>query len=447
MEEGNIETGKKRMVFKTKPTHRQQPVEPLGEPWKIIVVDDDRHIHFLTEEVLRDFTFEKRPLQLVSGYSGEEAIQLLRIHGDAAAVLLDVIMESNTSGLDVVRFIREELGNRRVRILLRTGQAGQFPEEKIFEEYDINNFLEKSDLTSRRLKTAIKVALRAHRDMCALDEARQREHELRQAADAASQAKTNFLHMMSHELRTPLQGTKGPFEEFTTQFHLFSGVRKLQSLIESLDDSVVTARFSEALREVGAEVGEIAAQGLKSVEHLLGLIEDILDFARIEAGKLLIDPVPLSVSGVIGDVVAIVSPMVEKRGLSLTVDLGDGEAVILADEKRFKQILFNLLGNALKFTVQGGIGLTLLGESSRIGFRIADTGIGIPRDKFEVIFQPFEQVDNASTRRAGGTGLGLPITRELVRRQGGDIKVESELGKGSVFTFWLPRVSMEGKGS
>ncbi|MBF0154596.1 MAG: hypothetical protein HQL64_12720 [Magnetococcales bacterium] len=437
MDESGQESGKKRMVFKKKTPSRTEESQPLGPPWKILVVDDDPQIHILTEEVLRDCIFEGRPLQLISGCSGLEAQALLRSLPDAAVILLDVVMETNHAGLDVVRFIREDLGNMTLRILLRTGQAGQFPEEKIFEEYDINNFLEKTDLTSRRLKTALKVGLRAYRDIHELDLARKRESQLRQAADAASLAKTKFLHMMSHELRTPLQGTKGPFEEFKSQFHLFTGMRKLNILIDRLNDDSLRADFSSAVTEAREEVADIASQGLKSVEHLLGLIEDVLDFARIEAGRLRLDIAPLAVSGVIQDVLDTMHPLAKQKGLLLETRL-EHNVTVLADSKRLKQILFNLLGNAIKFTAQGSIILTLSRQDREALFTVEDTGTGIPPEKLDLIFEAFEQVDNSATRQAGGTGLGLPITRELVRKQGGEIRVESTHGLGSVFRFTLP---------
>ncbi|MBF0181744.1 MAG: hypothetical protein HQM03_17130 [Magnetococcales bacterium] len=442
MDESGQDTGKKLMVFKKKAPVAQAEVPLRVDPWKILVIDDDRQIHILTEEVLKDFLFEGRPLLLISGYSGEQAKELLVTHADASVILLDVVMETSHAGLEVVKYIREEIKNQNLRILLRTGQAGQFPEEKIFEEYDINNFLEKTDLTSRRLKTALKVSLRAYRDIRELDEARMREEALRRAADAASLAKTNFLHMMSHELRTPLQGTKGPFEEFKTQFHLFTGMKKLHSMIASLDDAARRSSFQAALDEVSEEVAEIAGQGLRSVEHLLGLIEDVLDFARIEAGRLTLSAAPCPVGPVIHDVLATVRPLAEKKGLRLNVEL-EQEIVVMADGKRLKQILFNLLGNAIKFTQHGSVTLAILPAAGMAMFRVADTGPGIPPEKLEVIFEPFEQVDNSATRQAGGTGLGLPIARELVRRQGGDIHVHSTLGRGSLFSFTLPLTTEE----
>ncbi|MBF0463343.1 MAG: hypothetical protein HQL87_18430 [Magnetococcales bacterium] len=441
MDETELESGKRQIVFKNKTSTQLENLKPLDPPWKILVVDDDEQVHILTKEVLRDFIFEGRPLLLLSGYSGQEAKSLLKTHHhDTALLLLDVIMETSHAGLDVVKFIREELGNHHLRILLRTGQAGQFPEEKIFEEYDINNFLDKTDLTSRRLKMAIKVALRTSRDIQELDLARKREAVLRQAADAASQAKTNFLHMMSHELRTPLQGTKGPFEEFKSQFHLFVGMKKLTALINTLGDATLKAQLIAATAEIREEVADIATQGLKSVEHLLGLIEDVLDFARIEAGKLRLTIVPHALLQIVHDVVDTMRPMAEQRGLVLETHLPQQDLIVLADGKRLKQILFNLLGNAIKFTAQGTVSLTVARVGQQVFFSVEDSGCGIPQEKLAIIFEAFEQVDNSATRHVGGTGLGLPITRELVRKQGGEIQVQSILGQGSLFSFTLPLV-------
>ncbi|MBF0422186.1 MAG: hypothetical protein HQL73_04265 [Magnetococcales bacterium] len=436
MPEAEQASGKKLMLFKQK-SLQDITAQPLGPPWTIIVVDDDRQVHILTEEVLKNFIFEGRPIQLFSGFSGQDAQKLLQAHPDAAVILLDVVMETNHAGLEVVKFIRGELENKRLRILLRTGQAGQFPEEKIFEEYDINHFLEKTDLTSRRLKMTIKVALRSYRDISELDQARRREVGLRQAADAASQSKTNFLHMMSHELRTPLQGAKGPFEEFKLQFHLFSGMKKLKTLIAAVDDAELQRRLSSAVAEINAEVESIAAQGLKSVRHLLGLIEDILDFARIEAGKLTLSVAPCAVQSIVSDVVDIVRPLVERKKLLLETHLQQ-DITVLADAKRLKQILLNLMGNAIKFTAQGSVSLTVTRDGDLAVFVVMDTGEGIPMDKLEVIFNAFEQADNSTTRQSDGTGLGLPITRELIRKHGGDIHVKSTPGQGSIFDFSLP---------
>lgn len=159
-------------------TRAQQPIEfsedaapsPTGgTPWKIILVDDDQAMHDVTKLALTGFRFENRPLEFISVYSGHEAREAIVAHPDTALILLDVVMESETAGLDVARFIREDAGNSAVRIVLRTGQPGQAPEQEVIARYDINDYKEKTELTSRKLSTLLYASLRSYRDIIALE--------------------------------------------------------------------------------------------------------------------------------------------------------------------------------------------------------------------------------------------------------------------------------------
>ncbi|MBF0136151.1 MAG: DUF3369 domain-containing protein [Magnetococcales bacterium] len=153
-----------------------QPVpvsaDPTRQPWKILIVDDDEEIHSLTRLVLRDFTFDNRKAELISGYSAVEAQRLMQQHPDTAVILMDVVMETDEAGLSAVRYIRDVLSNRFVRIILRTGQPGQAPEQKVIQEYDINDYKDKVRLTTQRLITSITAALRSYRDLRTIDNTR-----------------------------------------------------------------------------------------------------------------------------------------------------------------------------------------------------------------------------------------------------------------------------------
>jgi len=164
------------------PTAPHAPA-PITESWKIMIIDDDFSVHSITRLALRTFTFEGRPLSFISGYSGADARRLLVEHPDTAVVLLDVVMETDSAGLDIAAFIRNELANPFIRIILRTGQPGQAPEERVVVDYDINDYKEKTELTSRRLFTTILTALRAYRDLMIIDENRQ---GLQKIIDASS---------------------------------------------------------------------------------------------------------------------------------------------------------------------------------------------------------------------------------------------------------------------
>jgi signal transduction histidine kinase len=245
----------------------------------------------------------------------------------------------------------------------------------------------------------------ARRAAAAIDNA-----QLYQAAIAANDAKSTFLASMSHELRTPLTAIIG-YEEL-------------------LADGI-TGPVTESQRQ---QLGRIKA----SATHLLGLIDEILTFSRVEAGSERAQMGIVQVRTVLEDAAALVAPLVDDRGLVLTVDLADCPHSICTDEQKLRQILVNLLSNATKFTEHGGISLSASRSRRQMLFHVRDTGIGIPHQHLQQIFEPFWQVDQRANRRVGGTGLGLTVSRRLAQLIGGDLSVESHVGGGSTFTLQLP---------
>ena len=268
------------------------------------------------------------------------------------------------------------------------------------------------------------------RDVSDRKHAEQRERELareqtaRAEAEAANRAKSDFLAMMSHELRTPLNAILGYCE----------------LLALGLSGPVVDAQ-----RE---QLGRIQA----SSHHLIGLVNEILDLAKIEAGTLAVSSEPASTAEAISAAAALTQPQAQAAGITLSAELPPDEASIyLGDEDRVRQILVNLLSNAVKFTEAGGNitlgsgvtgapapGARLQGGPEWVYFHVTDTGIGIPEEELRVIFDPFVQVETGHTRSRDGTGLGLTISRRLARLMGGDLTARSEVGRGSTFTLWLP---------
>ena len=177
-------------------------------------------------------------------------------------------------------------------------------------------------------------------------------------------------------------------------------------------------------------------------KHLLNLINDILDLSKIEAGRMTTFIEPVGVAAMIGEVRAIIEPLAAKNGNQLRIDCPAEIATINSDATKLKQSLLNLLSNASKFTKNGTVNLMIAlvpgGERDMASFRVTDTGIGMAPEQLARLFQPFGQADSSTTRKFGGTGLGLVITRHFARLLGGDVSVTSELGKGSVFTLTLP---------
>jgi signal transduction histidine kinase len=235
---------------------------------------------------------------------------------------------------------------------------------------------------------------------------------LYQSALRANAAKSQFLAVMSHELRTPLNAIIG---------------------YADLLDVGVAGELNQAQAD---HLGRIRAGS----RHLLRLIEDVLLFSRIEAGRETIYAEAVDLGAVLREAAALVNPMAEQKGLELRVSAPDEPVRVTTDVGKVHQIVLNLLSNAVKFTDAGTIVAELRPGEHEAVITVSDTGIGIAREHLERIFDVFSQVEQAPTRRVGGTGLGLSVTRNLARLLGGDVTVESRFPGGSIFTVRIPVV-------
>jgi signal transduction histidine kinase/CheY-like chemotaxis protein len=272
-------------------------------------------------------------------------------------------------------------------------------------------FMELADIVSKLSSSNIKLA----RSLTERDSLMESLREAKEAAEAASKAKSQFLANMSHELRTPLTGILGMLEL-------------------TLDG------------ELAPKQREYLATVQRSADAFLRLLNDILDFSRIEAGMLItFVEEPFRLGWCLRSVAELFTHEAQRKGLELSLEIAPGTPeVVRGDEGRVRQLLVNLVGNAIKFTEQGKVAVKVTAaERNAAGtreftFAVIDTGIGIPANKKELLFNSFSQIDTSHTRRYGGTGLGLAICRRIVEQMGGTIDCTSEEGKGTTFTFTIP---------
>ena len=314
-------------------------------------------------------------------------------------VLLDLSLPDST-GLATVRTMRAAASG--VVIIVLTGHdddrlAGQTLEA------GAQDYLVKGRFDQDALRRAVRNAIIRKKLETEL-------HLARQAAEAASTAKSAFLANMSHELRTPMNGVLG--------------------MLELMADGPLATEHREYL--------ELAQNSARS---LLFLLNEILDFSKIEAGKMTLEIVAFEPRKVLPDTLRVLATQAREKKLDLDLHIDDQiPEVLMGDPTRLRQVLINLLGNALKFTSQGRVtlqaALTALDpDGATLTLGVSDTGIGIPHEQQQAIFEAFTQADASMTRRFGGTGLGLAICSRLVALMGGRIWVESEPGRGSVFLF------------
>ena len=311
----------------------------------------------------------------------------------------------------VDRGISDQLGTRSTALLPVI--SGDRSIGALVVSSKVANAFGSEDLTALRIMSGI---LSAGITNAAASEANQQLlDELRRSRDAAEEAnrsKSEFLATMSHELRTPLNSVIG-----------FANLL-LKNRGKNLGDQDL--QFLGRIRDNGT--------------HLLGLINDILDVSKIEAGKMEVRPIPTDLAPLIRETVSQLGGQVSGKPVELRAEAPDGLSSVEVDPARLKQVLINLIGNGLKFTEKGSVTVRLVGDGAGHPARIdvTDTGIGIPEDRLDAIFDAFTQAETTTERRFGGTGLGLTISRSLLRLMGADLTVTSTIGEGSTFSIILP---------
>jgi signal transduction histidine kinase/AraC-like DNA-binding protein len=417
--------GKEKVVFEEK-----EKIYPSTKPvktWKVLVVDDEEDIHSVTRMALKGFIYQNKEIEFLDTYSARESRKVIRENPDIAVILLDVVMETNNAGLELVKYIRDKAGNHFTQIILRTGYPGQAPEREVIVSYEINDYKTKTELTSFKLFTVILASLRAYDSVMKLEglrrgleeKVRERTSELEKKniqIMEMDQMKTRFFSNISHEFRTPLTLIIGPVEEMLSAKQM-----------EEKERRKVERMHRNALR-------------------LLDLINQLLDLSKLDAGNMKLKLTEEDIVNTIRLIITGFAGYADRKKIQYKFSLPDKPFKTYFDRDKLDKITTNLLSNAFKYTPEkGGINCDVsIKEQIKkpysfvLELSVKDTGPGIPEEQLEKIFDRFYQVEGEWKKEGGGTGIGLSLTRELVSLQHGKITVKSEPGKGCNFIVTMP---------
>jgi len=435
--------------------------------WNIMIVDDDAEMHKVTKFALQSFKFENKNISFTSAYSGEEAKQLIAAQSDVAIILLDVVMESNDSGLQVAKHIREVTKNNEVRIILRTGQPGNLSEDAVILNYDINDYKIKTELTHQKLLNTIILALRSYRDVMNLDTYQKQlieltnnfakyESELKTAHEQLQQAvsQKTVIDTLNKE-RDQLRHENERLEKCNQRLEKLNiDKNKLFTIIahDLKEPFQPLLGYSEILRSLAthatrAELQDMGEQIHYSTKNLYHLLENLLQWSRSQLQGIKMKAEIVQLRKIIDENIKILQQNAQEKNITLYHTVADN-FWISVDRNLLNAALRNLISNALKFTPpEHEVCLSAKrswnwrhegGPTELVEVAVSDQGVGISHHNLKKLFQINSHHTTLGTADEKGTGLGLILCKEMIELNGGEIWIESQLGKGTTVRFTIP---------
>jgi signal transduction histidine kinase len=410
--------------------------------WKVAVIDDDPAVHDGTRFALKNYVLNGRGLELVSAFSAAEGRELLARHTDTAVIFLDVVMETDESGLDLVRVIREELANEAVRIILRTGQPGQVPEQRIVLDYDITDYKAKTELTAEKLFTCLTAALRGYEQL-------RRLADLYAELQKANRALEEKVASRTHELVAANQRLEAQWK----RLHKASAFKKeiLGKVAHDLKNplSVILGR-TEILTDLIRAAAPDAERILGQVEHIRGsavrltdMVDSLIRDAKADAVDITIRREPVDLAALAREVAEANAAAASRKQQAIHV-AAPRALIVSGDADRLREALDNLVSNAVKFSPKGGaIEVTVARQGSEIVLSVLDQGPGLKAEDAARLFRRFQRLSAKPTGGESSTGLGLSIAKRIVELHGGRIAGEPRSGGGAAFTIALPLTAAE----
>lgn len=402
----------------------------LADAWKLMIVDDDEEVHRITQLALRKFDFAGRGLSYLNAFSGREARRLIRANPDTAVILLDVVMETENSGLELVRYVRRNLKNRFARIILRTGHPGQAPERKVITEYDINDYKEKTELTALKLFSSVTAAIRSYKDLRAIENGRKELERTIEKLEAETENRIRAEEALRQSRKMEAIGT------------LAGGIaHDFNNLLMTI---MMNTEFALNKSQQNNTVRESLELSLTAIRRAGDLVDQILTFSRKSENK----KYPLKVASLVKETLKIVRSSLPSL-IEIHADFQAEQSLVRADPTQIQQVVLNLCSNAAhamrentgkltvaltRETVDAENDMPNIQAGCYVRLTVTDTGCGMVPEVLEKAFDPF-----FTTKKPGeGTGMGLSVALGIIEGIGGKIQVKSDPGKGATFDVFLP---------